>query len=56
VVIKDGEATVKKYKRRNGKIILIPLNDNYEPIELPAEKEGIEFGIFKVIGSYKKYR
>ena len=56
VVIKDGEATVKKYKRRNGKIILIPLNDNYEPIELPAEKEGVEFGIFKVIGSYKKYR
>ena len=56
VVIKDGEATVKKYELKNGKILLIPLNDKYRPIELPIDGEGRDFWVFKVIGSYKKYR
>ena len=56
VVIKDNEATLKKYKLRGDKIVLIPLNDKYAPIELLAEREGKEFWIFKVIGSYKRYR
>ena len=56
VVIKDREATLKKYKLENDKVILIPLNEKYDPIELPAEQEGKEFWVFKVIGSYKRYR
>lgn len=29
----DGEATVKTFKRTNGKTWLLPANENYEPID-----------------------
>jgi repressor LexA len=36
--IPDGEATVKTFGRRRGKVVLSPANDAYEPIELsPSE-------------------
>ncbi|WP_457568297.1 helix-turn-helix domain-containing protein [Desulfurobacterium sp.] len=55
VVIKDGEATLKKFKVGEGKIILIPANGNYEPIEL-SKDEATNIAVFKVIGFYRKNR
>jgi len=40
VVIKDGEATVKKYKLKNDKIILIPLNKKYREFSSKDAKIG----------------
>ena len=55
VVIKDGEATLKKFKVEEDKIILIPANGDYEPIELPKD-EATNIAVFKVIGFYRKNR
>ena len=55
VVIKDGEATLKKFKLEEDKIILIPVNGNYEPIEL-SKDEATNIAVFKVIGFYRKNR
>ncbi|SMO59997.1 repressor LexA [Balnearium lithotrophicum] len=55
VVIKGGDATLKKYYAEEDKIRLVPVNDDYEPIELPLE-ESDDIMIFKVIGFYRKNR
>ena len=55
VVIKDGEATLKKFKVEEDKILLIPANGNYEPIEL-SKDEATNIAVFKVIGFYRKNR
>ena len=34
VALIDDEATVKTFENRNGKIKLLPENDNYQPIEI----------------------
>ncbi len=55
VVIKDGEATLKKYYTDGNKVKLIPLNEVYKPIELTQE-DLRDVMIFKVIGVYKRNR
>jgi repressor LexA len=46
VAMIDGEATLKKFYRQNGRIILKPANKNMEPIVI----EGDEAGEFKIVG------
>jgi len=41
----DGEFTVKKLKLDEGKVFLIPANDEFEPIEITADNEFIVWGI-----------
>ena len=54
----DGEATLKTYKTINGKIALMPENDNYEPIIIEDQEFrflGVAIGLIKnssVIDSY----
>ena len=55
VVIKDGEATLKKFYYEDGKVRLVPVNGNYEPIEL-VEEDLREIAVFRVIGVYRKRR
>lgn len=46
----DGNATLKTYKTMGGKILLIPENDNYEPIILDQDQLsilGIAIGVIK---------
>jgi repressor LexA len=39
----DGEITVKRFKRARGRILLMPRNPDYAPIEVPPDAEfGIE--------------
>lgn len=39
--IPGGEATVKTFTRQAGKVVLVPSNPTYEPIELPASDVSI---------------
>jgi len=41
----DGEFTVKKLKLKDGKVFLVPANDEFEPIEITEENEFIVWGI-----------
>ena len=41
----DGEFTVKKLKLENGKVFLMPANDEFKPIEISEENEFIVWGI-----------
>lgn len=54
VVLIGEEATLKKYRNINGKVMLIPANDNYEPIFIEEESTvkilGRATHIMKVIG------
>jgi repressor LexA len=51
VALVDGEATVKKLARRNGKLWLQPANPRYEPIALGADSKILG----KVIGVIRSY-
>ena len=37
IAVVDGELTVKRLIRKNGKVILMPENDKYKPIEIKDE-------------------
>ncbi len=41
----DGEFTVKKLKLENGKVFLMPANDEFDPIEITDENEFVVWGI-----------
>jgi len=47
----DDKATFKRLKRINGKVLLEPANEKYEPIEL---KENMDIKLYKVIMSIKR--
>jgi repressor LexA len=47
VALVNDEATVKRYKNSNGEILLIPENDNYQPIEVK------NYSSFSVAGKVK---
>jgi len=55
VVIRDGEATLKKYYAEKEKVKLVPVNGAYQTIELTPEDLANAM-IFKVIGVYRKNR
>jgi len=47
----DDKATFKRLKKTNGKVLLEPANEKYEPIEL---KENMNIKLYKVIMSVKR--
>ena len=47
----DDKATFKRLKKINGKVLLEPANEKYEPIEL---KENMNIKLYKVIMSIKR--
>jgi len=47
----DNKATFKKLKKENGKIFLVPANENYEPIELTPN---MDIKLYKVIMAIKR--
>jgi len=51
-LVGDGEATVKKFFRDNGKVRLVPANSAMEPIVVDEEEVRIQ-GV--VIGLIRKY-
>jgi len=52
VALVDGEATIKKYKRRGSKIELIPANSSYKPMVVREEQVKI---IGVVIALFRRY-
>lgn len=53
VALTDGEeATVKRFHRRGDRVVLLPENPAYDPIELPAERVRI---LGKVIGLFRRF-
>ncbi len=48
VAMLSGEVTVKTFRKKNNKILLIPENDSYKPIEVQPEQEFAVLG--KVVG------
>lgn len=48
VVVLDGELTVKRISRRDGRLYLIPDNSLYQPLEI---LEGMEFEVWGVVTS-----
>ncbi|MBD3403246.1 transcriptional repressor LexA [candidate division GN15 bacterium] len=54
VAVLNGEATVKRYHPRNGKVVLQPANDAYEPIEV--DRDSGDFRIAgKVVGLMRRF-
>lgn len=49
VVILDGEFTVKRLKKRKGKLLLVPENDAYQPISIEDEAEFEIWGIVTTV-------
>jgi len=47
----DNMVTFKKLKKENGKIFLVPANENYEPIELTPN---MDIKLYKVIMAIKR--
>jgi len=47
----DNKVTFKRLKKENGKIFLVPANDNYEPIELTPN---MDIKLYKVIMAIKR--
>ncbi len=45
IAVVDGELTVKRMKRKNDQIVLLPANSNYEPIYIRAEQDLHIWGI-----------
>ncbi len=43
----DGEFTVKRVKKINGELFLVPENENYKPIKIDSEDEFQIFGVVK---------
>ncbi|KAA3632084.1 MAG: LexA family transcriptional regulator [Calditrichaeota bacterium] len=46
IAVVDGELTVKRLIRRNGKVMLMPENDKYKPIEI---KDEVDLEIWGVV-------
>ena len=42
----DGEFTVKRIRRENGRIRLMPANEHYRPIDITAEND---FGVWGIV-------
>jgi repressor LexA len=42
----DGEITVKRLKRRRDRIVLMPRNPDYAPIEVPADADFAIEGLY----------
>jgi repressor LexA len=54
VAILGDEATVKRYMPQNGEILLMPENEDHEPIVV--SRDGVDFRIAgKVTGLVRKY-
>lgn len=53
-VMVDGEATVKRFRRRGGLIVLEPANPDYEPIAVDPTAQCAVVG--RVIGLLRSYR
>ncbi|MGC8943898.1 MAG: helix-turn-helix domain-containing protein [Caldisericia bacterium] len=51
IAIIDNKATFKRFKRINGKVLLEPANENYQPIEL---KENMNIKMYKVTMAIKR--
>ena len=46
IAVVDNELTVKRFRRVRGRVILMPENEDYEPIEIG---EGTEFEVWGVV-------
>ena len=53
VALLDNEATLKRYKRLNGNISLLPENDNYSPITI-GKSDNFEI-VGKALGVFRWY-
>ena len=53
VVTLNGEFTVKRLLKRNGRLVLAPENENYPLIVLTDEMEALVWGV--VVGRYTEY-
>jgi len=51
IAIIDNMVTFKKLKKEKGKILLVPANENYEPIELTPN---MDIKLYKVIMAIKR--
>ena len=49
VCLVDGEFTVKRIKKENNKLYLMPENKRYKPIELKEENELIIWGVVEYV-------
>lgn len=49
VVALDGELTVKRLSRSNGRVVLVPENDRYSPIEITAERQFEVWGVVTTV-------
>ena len=49
VCLVDGEFTVKKIKREKNRLLLMPQNKKYKPIEIKEENELIIWGIVEYV-------
>lgn len=51
VALLDGQATVKRFKKNGAGFLLLPENDNYEPIPVNGDKEfsiaGVVVGVVR---------
>ena len=49
IAVVNGELTVKRLVRRNGKIYLMPENDKYQPIEVKDEVDLEVWGVVTTV-------
>ena len=49
ICLVDGEFTVKRIKKENNKLYLMPENKKYKPIELKEENELIVWGVVEYV-------
>lgn len=45
IAVIDGELTVKRFKKRNNKVYLLPANKDYNEIEIKQDQELIIWGV-----------
>ena len=45
----DGELTVKRLRRRDGKLLLVPENPDYKPVEVAPEASFMVWGVVTYI-------
>ena len=49
IAIIEGEFTVKRMDRRNGKLFLLPGNSDYQPIEITGESDFQGWGVCRYV-------
>jgi DNA polymerase V len=49
IAIVDGQLTVKRLRKADGKILLMPENPDYQPIEIPDETELEIWGVVTTV-------